>query len=359
MNYLDFVDRVLVAIDATVKAGIGEYAMPVSMLEVGKQIVGSESPEVDPARFHNSPLHRGLMVASRDLYDMGLVSDDNSHHFRLTPNGRIAAAQGLRREWPDIVENFHLSDESRELLTVLCDLSEKEYEEFAELYLNDWDAISAALPGIWTHGKLVGTWKELEQRRSVSGALVSGGVSHARPTYIGFVLARIGPHARLIQLVEELVKGWEGASVEHKVRLEVGGEKQKAELARDVAALANTQVRGERYLVIGFDNTSHSFAESFDSGIDQDRLEDILGTRLSDIPPIQVHLVPWPGGTVGLVEVGRQPAKLPYTISRDLTDKIHIGDVFVRHGSHVANADDEEVDELKAERKRALGDSTS
>lgn len=152
---------------------------------------------------------------------------------------------------------------------------------------------------------------------------------------------------------------WEGANVDHKVRLEVGSDERKAELARDVAALANTQVRGSRYLVIGFDNASHSFAESFDATIDQDRLEDILGTRLSDVPGVHVDVVPWPGGIVGLVEIRRHAAKLPYTIARNLTDKIRKGDVFVRRGSHVARTDDEERGELIAERTRAIAGSST
>lgn len=40
MNYLDFVDRALSAIEATVRATTGEYAIPVSGLDVGRHIVG-------------------------------------------------------------------------------------------------------------------------------------------------------------------------------------------------------------------------------------------------------------------------------------------------------------------------------
>ena len=62
---------------------------------------------------------------------------------------------------------------------------------------------------------------------------------------------------------------------------------------------------------------------------------------------------------MGLVEIRRDPAKLPYTITRNLTDKIRKGDVFVRRGSHVARAADEEHEELMAERTRAIANSST
>jgi hypothetical protein len=89
------------------------------------------------------------------------------------------------------------------------------------------------------------------------------------------------------------------------------------------------------------------------ASITQDRLEDVLNTRASAIPGIRVERVAWPGGVAGLIEVIPDTAALPYSITQDLTDKIKKGDVFVRHGSHVAKADADELAELVTEARRA------
>jgi len=352
MNYLDFVDRVLVAIDESVKAGGAEYPVPEMLSEVGKRIVGETN--VDGVTFHASPLHRALLDAVGDLAELGLATPSGGYAVRLTPDGRLRAQSGLRSLWPGLVDAYPLSEDARQFLSVLCDVTEEEHDDFSELHAVESDAVIQSLGQPWGGGKVIEVWQELEQRRSVSGTAVLGGrVVGSRPTYVGFVLARVGPAVRKILLVEELVASWEGATVDHKAQLDVNSDRQRAEVAKDVAALANTQARGQRFLVIGFDDKSRAFTTSFDSTIDQDRLEDILNTRLNSVPVIRVDSVPWHGGTVGLIEVGREPTKLPYTISRDLTDGIRAGDVFVRRGSHVAKADADELAELHSERDRA------
>jgi hypothetical protein len=354
MNYVDFVDRVLTAIDETAAAMTNEYASLVSVMEVGKRIVGEA--DVDPTMFHGSPLHRGINAAVDDLVAMGLADESASLFVKLTPNGRQLVGKGLRSQWPGLVEALPLTDDAHRFLSALCDVTEQDHEAFAELYVADSDEVLTALGDPWSGGKVIEIWNELDQRLTVHGVPIIGGkVRHARPTYVGFVLARVGPAAQLMQLVKELVEDWEGATVDHKVRLELGSDRQKAELAKDVAALANTQARGRRFLVVGFDDPSRSFVESFDTSVDQDRIDDILNTRLSAVPEIRVNPVAWPGGTAGLMEVSREPVKLPYMITRDLTEKIREGDVFVRRGSHVAKADTYELADLIAERDRAIG----
>ena len=165
MNYLDFVDRALSAIDATVRATTGEYAMPVSVLDVGRHIVGDSA--VDPVTFHNSPLDRGLLVAIRDLTGMGLLRDSHGTSVRLTPNGRLIAGEGLRGQWPELVERFPLSDEARQFLNALCTLTEKDYGEFVELYVVDSGEILPMLEGTWSLGRVVGVWQELAERQAV------------------------------------------------------------------------------------------------------------------------------------------------------------------------------------------------
>lgn len=58
-------------------------------------------------------------------------------------------------------------------------------------------------------------------------------------------------------------------------------------------------------------------------------------------------------GQVGLIEVIRERLHLPCRISRDLSAKVRDGTVYVRHGSHVAIADQTEITDLEEEARRA------
>ena len=90
---------------------------------------------------------------------------------------------------------------------------------------------------------------------------------------------------RLADLVEE----WETTTVDFKRELPLGTEKQSAEFARDVTALANPKASGrDRHLVIGFDDKTRSFTTPVDSGITQNRLEQILNVYAKPVPDIRL-----------------------------------------------------------------------
>jgi hypothetical protein len=328
----------------------------VSVLELATRVVAPAA--IDATTFHGSGLHRAVLAASEDLASLGLAHPSRDHwSVRLTVEGRRLLTEGLSSYWPALLTSAPLGDDGRFFLAALCDLSEEEHDTFAVLRENvTSDTVITGLEGDWPAPRVLRIWEELSHWGAARGARVGGPpqILAARPTYTGFVLIRVGPSAELQAVVRELVGDWEGVTVDHKRELVLTSDAQKAELARDVAALANTQVRGPRYLVVGFDEASRAFASSFNPGIGQDRLEDVLATRLNLVPGLRVSRVPWSvGGEVGLIEVVRVPLQLPYTISRDLTAKIHDGDVFVRHGSHTTRADAEERAELEAERDRA------
>lgn len=351
MKYLDFADRVLtLARDAADRAAVSSTS-PVSLMEIATAFGNEEG-----TTFHATPLHVALSQVIEDLGALVLVTRVDNLWIRPTPNGRQVASQGLRSQWLAMVHQLPLSSEARRFLVALCSVCEAG-DDSSELALTDSDAVLNRLGEQWTPPTVIGIWNELEERHCVRGRVVSGGrVIGARPTYVGLVLATQSNHVRLQRLVQELVDDWEGATVDHKVRLEVRTDKQKAELTKDILALANTQARGDRYFVVGFGDDSRAFEESFDVSIDKDRLEDILGTRANAVPALTMMAVPWPGGIVGLIQVIRDPLRLPYRISHNLTEKIRAGDVFVRRGSHVAKADAEELADLEAEAAHAKED---
>jgi predicted HTH transcriptional regulator len=161
--------------------------------------------------------------------------------------------------------------------------------------------------------------------------------------------------------VLRLLEDWETTNTDFKRELHLDSTDDKAEFARDVLALANTQVTGDRYLITGFDPKTHDFTTTADAKVTQDRIEDVLNG--STIPPATVKYTTftWTDGTgqVGLVEVRRDRTKVPYRVKKGLTGaskSIRVGQVFVRHNSHVAEASPEEIADLEAEAKRARVD---
>jgi hypothetical protein len=353
VNYLAFAEGALTTIHELMSEPANANASMVPLHQVATRLVPERMSSRTTAA--DSPLAHALGDVAEDFAAIGLVKHDSSLFVSLTARGRIAAAGGLSSEWASLVDALPLTPDALTFLRATCGVCERKDEQWATLSRTDSDRVVRELGGPWPPARLVDVWTELDEARAVTGVRVSGPptIMGLRPTYVGMVLATAGPAAKLQQLVRMLVDDWEGATVDHKVRLEVASATQRAEVARDIAALANTQARGPRYLVVGFDNTTHGFADSFDAAVTQDRLEDILGERLSNVPGIRVSVVPWPGGQVGLIEIIRERLHLPYRITRDWPGGVRDGRVYVRHGSHVAIADQAEIAELEEEARLA------
>jgi len=178
------------------------------------------------------------------------------------------------------------------------------------------------------------------------------------PTYKGVVRATEAEQAALRELVAGLLPDWETTTVEFKRELNLKRNKEKAELVRDVLALATTKASGRRWLVIGFDPKTHQFAQSVDPAITQDRLEQILAAYAAPPPEIHYQRVRWNGGDVGLLEVRRDPARIPYRVTKALAH-IAAGNVYVRHGSQVEPPTPAELADLEAEGRAAQGASSA
>lgn len=93
-----------------------------------------------------------------------------------------------------------------------------------------------------------------------------------------------------------------------------------------------------------------------DPAISQDRLEQILAAYAAPPPEIHYQRVRWNGGDVGLLEVRRDPARIPYRVTKALAH-IAVGDIFVRHGSQVERPTAAELADLEAEGRTARGAS--
>jgi hypothetical protein len=158
--------------------------------------------------------------------------------------------------------------------------------------------------------------------------------------------------AELQQLVASLLADWETTNVEFKRQLDLATKADKAEFVRDILALATTKVSGERFLVVGFDDKTQQFVQSVDPAINQNRLEQILNAYAVPAPQIRYHRVAWEQGPIGVIKVARDPAKVPYRVTKTLAH-ISKGDVYVRHGSQVEPPTVTELAALEAEGKAA------
>jgi hypothetical protein len=135
------------------------------------------------------------------------------------------------------------------------------------------------------------------------------------------------------RLIGELEGRWEDPYVDFKRQIGLRSASDKAEYVKDMLGLANTQGRSRRFLMIGWDDESKSVVTAaLSSRITQDRLQQVLN-RYADPPPhisYTTHL--WRGSVVGLIEITREPIRLPYKVSRRI-GKRNEGEVFVRHGT--------------------------
>jgi hypothetical protein len=153
-----------------------------------------------------------------------------------------------------------------------------------------------------------------------------------------------------------MVQTWETPTVDFKRELVLGTPAANAEFARDVTALANTIAPGSpRHLVVGYDPDSHEFTHPLPSRVYQDRLEQLLNRWSDPQPGIRLMRVQHESGIgeVGIIEVVRDPSRLPYRIAK-AGGKLHVGDVFVRHGSHVEPPTAGDLAWLAAEASRAM-----
>jgi len=136
---------------------------------------------------------------------------------------------------------------------------------------------------------------------------------------------------------------------------------KNVEFTRDVIALATTKASGrERHLILGYDPKSHEFTRSAEPDAAQDVMEDILNEYADPVPGIHYFTVEHQSGTgiVGVLEVCRDAAQVPYRLRRD-GGKRHAGDVFVRHGSHIEPPTQAERDSLLAESALARGEGAA
>ena len=359
MDYVTFVDRVL---DAAVRATGDDYnARLVGVNSL--QILQLLDLGVDPtsAEFWASDAHRAYNAAVQDLEDLYLV-DASAHSVKVLDSGTAVQAQGLSALWPQFFVD-QLTEEQHAFLRAVVELSEQPRERYALLASPSVHELWAHLGWEWADEQItrvVYLHKQLQGANLIRGVLAMGGYIHGlAPTYGGFVRVRQPEPSALRQKIDELLPEWETATVEFKREVPLDTRAQRAELAKDLCALATTKASGpQRFLIIGFDAKSHAFIQTVDASLTQDRIEQILNAHTEVAPTVRLCTGPWQAGIAGLIVVAREVEKVPYRLKRATADE-HFGgrDVFVRHGSQVETPGAAELAALIAEGDRARGTS--
>lgn len=162
------------------------------------------------------------------------------------------------------------------------------------------------------------------------------------------------------RLIDNLIAEWETTSVDFKREVHTDTASDKAELIKDILSLANTRASGRRWMIIGFDDKKREYYGPPDPKLTQNHLEHLMAQYTAPVVDIHYEVVDYRKGKVGMLEVLRDPQKLPYRVAKSLGDKaagdkkrIEQDQIFVRHGSQVETPSADELQELQDEGERA------
>lgn len=347
MRYIDWVETVALTFARLDKQY--EQAQSSQIWQALK-IDHGDAREVEEAVWH----------AIEDLDAITVVNAINQYQIAETENTRkLRAGAALSTVWRTFFDTF-VEPEPLEFLRASVDIAEVQHDTFAELQwitaVEVFEALGWGTEGndAITRGHL--TANQLEEARLIRTRRTAGSLSGVafRPTYRGIVFATQQLATEWQQRLAEMVEEWETTTVEFKREVRLKTPAQKGEFVKDMLGLATTKASGrERYLVVGFDDATRTFAESPDPEISQDRMEQILAEYAEPIPEVRYFSVPMPtDGEAGVIGVRRDPAKVPYRVRRDI-GRLKAGDTFVRHGSQTEPPTDLERQALQAEGRRA------
>lgn len=305
MKFVDWVEEVLRALVAAFDEGNGMFTDVEST--AGKLGLDAyDKPE-------------GFWQALAELGRLGLTDGRSGQVIKVGHEALKIKVGSLRGSWPTLTEVW-LDDRQEAFLSKLCQISERPGDVPYLEYI-DGDDVLRAIGENPDRGGSVPLITQLADLGLVDKNRMTMGSFVVAPTYRGLVRAMEAVATEGQSRVTELLADWETTNVDFKRELHLANKGDKAEFVRDVLALANTQVTGNRYLVTGFDPQTHEFTTSADPSVTSDRIEDVLNEYTR--PPVVVSYAtfPWTTGTgaVGLVEIRRDRTKVPYRVAKTLS----------------------------------------
>jgi hypothetical protein len=354
MDFVDWVEKVMQATAITWK-GLDTSSREFNGVsaEVIARALNIYTAGPDMMTFLRSKPGEALRDATTELKRIGLLVDGVEHfHYKLTQEGRKFPDVSLSTAWGQIFR-VHLDEEQREFLSMLAQIGQEVYDGYVCVREVSGEELADSLgwnTGERNNSRVFYVSQALEKVGMVTTHNTIGS-TRVIPTYAGIVAATRVEQSEWIPVVQTAVNDWETTNVDFKRQLNLKNDNDKAEFIHDILALATTKSSGRRFLIIGFDNKTRRFAQSVDPKIDQDQLENILNHYTEPTPSIRYHTVPWAGGTVGVIEVFRDAAKIPYGVKQPLGGQkgIKAGDIYVRHSSHTEPPTPAELVNLVAE----------
>lgn len=351
-DYVEWVSRVM---EGVVRAWQGSNSN-MKLIGIGiRQIVPALGLEVDTKHsdFDRTKMAEGVRDALRDLVRMGLLDVGSGHHYKLTHEGAKFPQADLSSAWGQIT-SVYVDEEQLLFLKKVTEIGQEVYDEYVCVKDLTAQQIFEALDWSWDNdGSAKGylLTKGLEDLGMIVRNAYMGGHIDIVPTYIGIVRATREAESEWSRTLHELVEEWETTNVDFKRELNLGRDREKAEFVRDILGLATTRSSGRRFLVIGFDDKTRSFAQPIDPSITQERLEQILHAYSEPTPGIRYRAIPWLGGNIGIVEVLRNSEDVPYRVKKNLAGQngIKAGEIYVRHGSHTEAPTQRELEDLLRE----------
>lgn len=343
MNYIDWVALV---------AGTFADLRPGTTKIVGIQ-------ELRGALGLGSEAENGVFTAVSDLDSLTILDMNSLYWLKGTDNTRRLRAGGsLTNLWPAFFDRL-LEPDEEVFLAKAVELAQRPGDSFADVEWVEHPAVFSALGWDSAEHSADEIGVALEGHGFIEMSRALGGPVKLRPRYAGLVRSTQRLATEWQQRVAAMIHEWETTTVEFKRELPLGTEKQKAEFGHDIIALANTKSSGAtRYMVVGFDSTTHAFTTPIDRRITQDRLEQILDSYTSPMPTIRLITFPESsgGGEIGVIEVRRDLTRMPHRMVKG-GGKVQVGQVFVRHGAHVVTPDVDELTDLEAEGEKARAEA--
>lgn len=324
------------------------------------------------AKFHTSDIRHGMFDALTALKEAGLAEEEN-YRLKITPFGRKVLSDPTEY-WTDICEQ-EIDPEEEQILHLVNRLSPQQEVDPKCAWLKAVEAVTVMAAFSIDPAPTKSNEHMEELRKYVydpPGLLADRGFLKTRglpgynndlnPTYQGLVWGTRRGFTVESKFIDGLLEEWETTNVDFKREIGLDTQKQKAEFAKDVLGLATTKSSGRRYMIIGFEDKTRGYHAAPDPSVTQDRMERILANLTDRVVTIRYKVVDYRLGKVGMLEVIREPEKLPYRASKDviIDDKARKGleqdKVYVRHGSQTEAPTDAELEALKDEGRRARGE---
>lgn len=357
---MDFVDWCGLVLDKLIEASRTSAIAAYDGVDpplLARTIFGEEI--ADRPEFPETTRSRGIRTALRELSRTGAAALVYEPILKVTDRFRVKnweGSEGLMHSWPWRCAR-PLQPREEELLRLLNRLSQHEADDHAWLEIVDERVLVAELG--WPEGRdlvrLVA--KALERHQFASPLLGTGAFAGIHATYSGLVRETRYHLTWETQRIDELVGEWETTSVEFKRDVRTDTPKQKAELIKDVLGLSNTQASGRRWLIIGFDDKTRTYAGPPDPKLTQEHLERLMAEYTQPVLAVRYQVIDYRAGKVGKLEVLREPAKLPYRVARPIGHYRQTGEVFVRHGSLTEPPSPDELQAIQDEGDRARAGS--